>query len=86
MLQNRYKAFIVDIGRCETDTRKGVSRLLKFKAYCVERRIKQTEIAELLEINAQSVNRKLNEKEPFTLEQVKKICSKYKISADEYFV
>lgn len=60
--------------------------MLKFKAFCVERKIKQTEIAELLGINAQSVNRKLNEKEPFTLEQVKILCQKFQISADEYFV
>lgn len=60
--------------------------MLKFKAFCVEHKIKQTEIAELLGINAQSVNRKLNEKEPFTLEQVKILCQKFQISADEYFV
>lgn len=61
-------------------------KVLKFKAFCVERKIKQTEIAELLGIKAQSVNRKLNEKEPFTLEQVKILCQKFQISADEYFV
>ena len=60
--------------------------MLKFKAYCVENRIKQAEIAEVLGVNLQSVNRKLNGKEPFSLEQVKKLCQKYKISADEYFV
>ena len=60
--------------------------MLKFKAFCVEHRIKQSEIAEILGINVQSVNRKLNEKESFTLEQVKKLCVELKISADEYFV
>lgn len=60
--------------------------MLKFKAFCVEHRIKQSKIAEILGINVQSVNRKLNEKEPFTLEQVKKLCVEFKISADEYFV
>ena len=60
--------------------------MLKFKGFCVERKIKQSEIAELLKISVQSVNRKLNENEPFTLEQVKVLCSHFKISADEYFV
>ena len=60
--------------------------MLKFKGYCVERKIKQSEIAELLKITVQSVNRKLNNKEPFTLEQVITLCKQYGISADEYFV
>ena len=60
--------------------------MLKFKAFCVENRIKQKDIAEILEITVQSVNRKLNDKEPFTLEQVKILCVTFGISADEYFV
>jgi len=60
--------------------------MLKFKGYCVENKIKQTEIAELLKVNAQSVNRKLNGREPFTFEQVKILCKHFKISADEYFI
>lgn len=60
--------------------------MFKFKGYCSEHNIKQYELADLLGITAQSVNRKLNEKEPFTLEQVKIICEHFKISADEYFV
>jgi len=60
--------------------------MLKFKAFCVQHGIKQKEIAELLGINVQSANRKLNEKEPFTLEQVKILCVRFNISADEYFV
>lgn len=60
--------------------------MLKFKAFCVENRIKQKDIAEILDITVQSVNRKLNDKEPFTLEQVKILCVTFGISADEYFV
>lgn len=60
--------------------------MLKFKGYCAEHNIKQKEIADLLEITVSNVNRKINGKEPFTLEQVKKLCIKYGISADEYFV
>lgn len=60
--------------------------MLKFKGYCAEHNIKQKDIAELLGITPQTVNRKLNGKEPFTLDQVKTICAHYGISADEYFV
>lgn len=60
--------------------------MLKFKGYCAEHNIRQKDIADLLGINVQSVNRKMNGKEPFTLEQVKIICTHYGISADEYFV
>lgn len=65
---------------------KGGVRVLKFKGYCAERKIKQSEIADLLQITVQTVNRKLNGAEPFTLEQVKTLCKHYEISADEYFV
>lgn len=60
--------------------------MLKFKAYCVEHGIKQYEIAEALNITVSNVNLKLNGKEPFTLAQVKTLCERYKISADEYFI
>ena len=61
-------------------------KTLKFKAFLVERGIKQSEIAELLNINLTNVNEKLNGKQPFTLEQIKTICGKYDLSADEYFI
>ena len=60
--------------------------MLKFKGYCAEHNIKQKDIADALKITRQNVNRKINGKEPFTLEQVKTLCKKYGISADEYFV
>ena len=60
--------------------------MLKFKGYCAENGIKQSEIAKLLGITVQSANRKLNGKEPFMLSQVKILCEHYKISADEYFL
>lgn len=60
--------------------------MLKFKGYCAENRIKQLEIAEILKLTVQSVNKKLNGKEPFTFEQIKTLCKHYNISADEYFV
>ena len=61
-------------------------KTLKFKAWLVERGIKQSEIAELLNITLANVNEKLNGKQPFTLEQIKTICGKYDLSADEYFI
>ena len=60
--------------------------MLKFKGYCVENGIKQAEIADLLHITGSRANRKLNGREPFTLEQVKILCKTYAISADIYFM
>ena len=60
--------------------------MLKFKGYCVENGIKQSEVAKILRINRYTVNRKLNGHEPFTLEQVRTLCQHYGISADIYFV
>lgn len=58
----------------------------KFKGYMAQHDISQRELADLLGIKAESVNRKVNDKEPFTLSQVKIICQKYGISADDFFV
>lgn len=60
--------------------------MLKFKGYCAEHNIKQSEIAELIKKTPQIVNAKMNGREPWTLEQIKIICNHYKISADEYFI
>lgn len=59
---------------------------LKFKAWMVQNKIPQQEIASLLEISLQMTNAKINGREEFTLSQVKKICKEYQISADEYFI
>lgn len=59
---------------------------MKFKAYCVENNIRQSEIAELLGINLANVNQKLNGKQSWTLEQVKILCDYYKLNANEYFL
>ena len=59
---------------------------LKFKGYCAEHGIKQVDLAELLGITVSNLNEKINGKQQFTLSQVKTICEKYHISADEYFL
>lgn len=59
---------------------------LKFKGYCAEHGIKQSEIAQLLNITIGNTNEKLNGKQNFTLDQIKTLCNKYQISADEYFI
>lgn len=59
---------------------------LKFKGYMAENGIKQSEIAELLKIDVANVNLKVNGKQDFTLPQIRAICGKYGISADEYFI
>lgn len=55
---------------------------LKFKAWMVQNRISQSALAELLNLSLQSVNKKVNGKEDFSLKQVKVICDTYGISAD----
>lgn len=55
---------------------------LKFKAWMVQNKIKQREIAELLDLSQTATNAKINGKMGFTLPQVKTICQKYGISAD----
>lgn len=55
---------------------------LKFKAWMAENRISQGSLAELLDLSLQSVNKKVNGKEDFTLVQVRKICETYGLSAD----
>lgn len=60
--------------------------MLKFKGYCVENGIKQTEIADLLDLSVSVVNQKMNGRLDWTLEQVRTLCQHFKISADIYFV
>lgn len=55
---------------------------LKFKGWLAEHGIKQSEIAELLDIDISNVNQKINGKQEFTVPQIRAICNKYNISAD----
>lgn len=55
---------------------------LKFKAWMAENGVKQADLTELLGLSAQSVWKKVNGKEPFSIQQISTICFKYGISAD----
>lgn len=62
-------------------------RNLKFKGYCAEHNIRYAEVAEVIGIkNIQNVSEKMNGKVAWTLDQVQKLCKRYGISADEYFI
>ncbi len=60
--------------------------MLRFKGFLAERKIPQTEIAELLHISLPTANKKINGNTDFSLSEVKILCQHYGISADEYFI
>ena len=60
--------------------------LKKFKGFMAAKGISQKELANLLDISVASVSLKVNNKQPFTLSQIQKICKAYSISADAYFL
>lgn len=55
---------------------------LRFKAWMAENNVKQADLVELLGISTQSVWKKVNGREPFTVRQIGAICMRYNISAD----
>lgn len=60
---------------------------LKLKAYFVENGIKQSDVANLLNLSRSAFNSKLNRnKADFTLNQVRLICKTYGVSASEFFL
>ena len=59
---------------------------MKFKAWLIEHKIRQEEVARVLGISRELVNAKLNGRQEFTLTQVRRLCEYYKISADDFFV
>ncbi|TVX94638.1 helix-turn-helix transcriptional regulator [Paenibacillus agilis] len=59
----------------------------KFKAFLNEKGVKQSEVAKLLGKSNSALNQNLNGTGgDFSLSEVRTICIKYKISADEYFL
>lgn len=59
----------------------------KFKAFLVENRINQLEVAKLLGKTPSAFNQNLNGTGgDFSLSELRIICQKYNISADEFFL
>lgn len=64
-----------------------LNKYSKLKAYFSENGITQNEISSLLDQPCSKVDLKLNDKRfDFTLSEAKKICEKYVISADDFFI
>lgn len=61
-------------------------KVLKFKAWLVENKIRQAEVASILGISRELTNAKINGRVEFTLAQVKTLCEHYGLSADIFFV
>lgn len=59
---------------------------ITFKAWLVQHRITQMEIANLLGISLTMANKKVNGRSEFTLPQVRTICEKYNLSADIFLL
>lgn len=59
----------------------------KLKSYLVENRIQQREIADLLGKSVSALNQNLNGTGgDFSVPEIRLICARYNISADEYFI
>lgn len=59
----------------------------KFKAFLGERGVNQREVAELLGKSASALNQNLNGTGgDFSIAELRVMCVKYEISADEYFL
>lgn len=64
-----------------------LNKYSKLKAYFSENGITQEEISSLLDQSSAKIELKLNDKRfDFTLSEAKKICEKYFISADDFFI
>lgn len=68
------------------EEKKKGNRMMSFKGWMADNGVKQKEIAELLGISITATNAKVNQRQDFTLEQIKKICAHYGISADIFLV
>jgi transcriptional regulator with XRE-family HTH domain len=59
----------------------------KFKAFLVENNINQREVAELLGKSLSALNQNINGTGgDFSIAELRVICERYNISADEYFL
>lgn len=62
-----------------------IPRYGKFKGFLASNGIKQREVADLIGISQEAMSMKISGKMAFTVEQVRKICDRYGLSADLYF-
>lgn len=77
-----------NIKGCGNVMTKGDDKLreyLKLKGWMTENKVKQKDLAELLGKNVPTVNRKLNGKSKFDVDEIRLICETYGLSADVYF-
>lgn len=79
------------MGKVKIGTKYRVNRrrqpYTKFKAWMQENGIRQDELAEIIGKSRNVVNQKLNGTGgDFTMEEVRKICQYFKISADTFFI
>jgi len=59
----------------------------KFKAFLAENEIKQYDLAAMLDKSVSAINQNLNGTGgDFSVEEIRKLCIKYGISSDEYFI
>lgn len=91
LLKYILKTQVSKMKRWEVVNLKPVSRrhapYSKFKAFLIENGIQQREVAELLGKSTSALNQNLNGTGgDFSLAEVRIICKKYGISADEYFL
>lgn len=58
----------------------------KFKGYLAENNIQQKEVAKTINISEATISKRLNGKGgDFTIQDLKKICSKFNIKAEIFF-
>lgn len=58
----------------------------KFKAYLVEKGIRQKEVADIMQISLYRFNSKINRNNAdFTPDEIRLLCQKYDLDANEYF-
>ena len=59
---------------------------MKFYDYCKENNIHNADISKVLNISIENARELMQGNRDFTLSQVKELCLKYSLSADEYFL
>lgn len=59
----------------------------KFKGYLASNNIRHKDVAEMLGITYTTFSKKINRSNAdFTIDEIRKICNKYNISSDQFFL